>query len=89
LAHITVHVHPRASRNALAVRDDTALEIWTTAPPVDGRANEAVIDFLANQLGVPRSAIRVATGASARTKVVEIAKLTPDELRARLINKPR
>ena len=89
MARITVHVHPGASRNAIAVQDGTTVEIWTTAPPIDGRANEAVVNLLAKQLGVPRSAIHMVTGSTARTKVVEIATLTPDELRTRLISKPR
>jgi uncharacterized protein (TIGR00251 family) len=84
LARITVYVHPRARRNAVAVRDESTVEIWTTAPPVDGRANEAVVDLLAKRLGVPRSVIHVVAGATARTKIVEIAVLTPEQVRERL-----
>jgi hypothetical protein len=69
---ITVRVHPRASR-ARAEWKDGALELWITAPPVEGRANKAVLDAVARELRVPPSAVTLRSGARSRIKVVEIA----------------
>ena len=67
---ITVRVHVRASR-ARAQWNDGVLEVWTAAPPVDGRANRAVLETVARELGVPVSALTLRSGARSRTKVVE------------------
>lgn len=67
---ITVRVHPRASR-ARAEWKDGVLELWTTTPPVDGRANRAVVEAVARELHVPVSAVALRSGARSRTKVVE------------------
>jgi uncharacterized protein len=68
---ITVHVHPRASRAKTAWNGEQ-LEVWVTAPPVGGAANTAVLKAVADHLKVPISAVRVRSGAKARTKVIEV-----------------
>jgi uncharacterized protein (TIGR00251 family) len=73
---ISVRVQPRASRNGIAGLHGDALRIRVHAPPVDGAANEAVVEVLAAALGVPRGAVRVVAGAASRTKVVEISGVT-------------
>jgi uncharacterized protein YggU (UPF0235/DUF167 family) len=79
---VTVHVHPRASR-ARRAWDGRLLELWIHEPPVDGAANTAVVDDVARWLGVPRRLVRLVSGATARTKVVEVEGLVslppPDE----------
>jgi hypothetical protein len=55
-----------------------------TAPPIDGRANHACIEFLAKLLKVPRSSVTIASGQSSRNKVVRVAGLTADEVRQRI-----
>lgn len=71
---LTVRVNPRSSTNEVAGYDATgALKVRVTAPPADGKANEAVIRLLADAFGVPKSAVTVVRGASARLKLVEIA----------------
>lgn len=73
---LTLHVQPRASRTEIAGCHGDALKIRLAAPPVDGAANAALIAFLAERLGVPRSAITIRHGESGRRKTVEITGLT-------------
>ncbi|MCC6142936.1 MAG: DUF167 domain-containing protein, partial [Candidatus Hydrogenedentes bacterium] len=63
---VRVRVQPRASRNALVGQDDRGLRIALTAPPVDGAANKALEAFLAEQLRVSKSAVRVSAGLKSR-----------------------
>ena len=79
-----VKVHPRASKNAITGKVGDALKVSLTAPPVDGRANQACIEFFANFLKVPRSSVTIASGQTSRTKVVRVAGLSAEELRKRL-----
>lgn len=74
---LTLHIQPRASRTEAAGRHGDALKIRLAAPPVDGAANAALIAFLAERLGVPRSAITIRHGLSGRKKTVEIAGVDP------------
>jgi uncharacterized protein (TIGR00251 family) len=73
---ITVYVQPRASKTEVAGMHGDALKIRLTAPPVDNAANEALIEFIAAKLGIPKSSVRVAAGATGRRKIVEIAGVT-------------
>jgi uncharacterized protein YggU (UPF0235/DUF167 family) len=66
----SVRVTPRASANVVGGERDGVLLVRVTAPPVDGKANDAVVTLLAKALGVPRGAIRVEQGLGARTKRV-------------------
>jgi uncharacterized protein len=79
-----VKVHPRARKNAVTGEVGDALKVALTAPPVDGKANEACIDFLAKLLKVPRSSVTIASGHSSRNKVIRIAGLSAEEVRRRL-----
>ena len=72
----TIRVQPRARRNAIVGELGDALKIALTAPPVDGRANEACVEFFAGLLGLPRSSITIASGQSSRNKVVQITGTT-------------
>jgi uncharacterized protein (TIGR00251 family) len=71
---ITVRVHPRASRAKTAWSGDM-LDVWVTAPPVEGAANEAVLRAVAGELRVPLSAVSLRSGARSRTKVLEVKGL--------------
>ncbi|HPU84624.1 MAG TPA: DUF167 domain-containing protein [Candidatus Latescibacteria bacterium] len=67
---VTVHVQPRASKNAVGETDAAGrLRVAVTAAPADGQANDAVIALLADHFRVPRSAILLERGRTARTKV--------------------
>lgn len=76
-----VRVHPRASANAVGGTHDGALRVRLTAPPVDGAANDALVNALADALGVARRDVRVVTGRSSRSKVVEIAGVGSERVR--------
>jgi uncharacterized protein (TIGR00251 family) len=79
-----IKVHPRAKKNAITGEVGDCLKVALTAPPVDGRANEACIEFFANLLKVPRYSVTIASGASSRNKVVRIAGLSGEEIKQRL-----
>jgi len=83
-ATIAVKVHPRAKKNAITGTVSDALKLSLTAPPVDGKANEACIDFFAKLLKVPRSSITIAAGQTSRNKVIRVAGLTAEQVRDRL-----
>jgi uncharacterized protein (TIGR00251 family) len=73
---LTVHVQPRARRAELAGWHGDAIKIRLRSPPVDGAANAELAAFLAKHLGVPRSAIDLIGGASARRKRLRVRGLT-------------
>jgi uncharacterized protein len=79
-----VKVHPRAQKNAITSQTGDALKVALTAPPVDGKANEACIDFFAKLLNVPRSSVTIAAGQTSRNKVIRVVGLSPEEARRRL-----
>jgi hypothetical protein len=79
-----VKVHPRAKKNAITGEAGEALKLALTAPPVDGKANDACIDFFAKLLKVPRSSVTIAAGQSRRNKVIRVAGLSAEEVRRRL-----
>jgi hypothetical protein len=75
-ARLIVHVQPRARRSEVAGRHGDAIKVRLAAPPVDGAANEELVRFLAEALGVPRRAVRLTAGLQSRRKTVEIDGLT-------------
>ncbi len=79
-----VKVHPRAKKNLITGQVGDALKVSLTAPPIDGRANQACIEFFASLLKVPRSSVTIASGQSSRNKVVRVVGLTADEVRQRI-----
>jgi uncharacterized protein (TIGR00251 family) len=83
-ATFAIRVQPRARKNAIIGELGDALKLALTAPPVEGRANEACIEFLAELLKVPRSSITIAAGETSRNKVIRITGMSADELRRRL-----
>ncbi|MBX6332275.1 MAG: DUF167 domain-containing protein [Gemmatimonadaceae bacterium] len=78
-----MRVQPRAARTAIEGVHAGTLKVRLTAPPVDGAANEALVELLADRLGVPKRAVVIVGGASARTKVVEVDGV--DVARVRLL----
>lgn len=69
---LTLHIQPGARKSGIAGLHGDALKIRIAAPAVENKANTALIEFLAEALGVPRSAIAIRQGATSRRKVVEI-----------------
>jgi hypothetical protein len=83
-ATFAVKVQPRAKRNAITGELGNALKLALTAPPIEGRANDACIAFFANLLKVPRSSVTIASGETSRHKVIRVAGLSAEEVRRRL-----
>jgi uncharacterized protein (TIGR00251 family) len=79
-----VKVHPRAKKNAITGELGEALKVSLTTPPIEGRANEACIEFFAKLLKVPRSSITIASGQTSRNKVIRVAGISATELRDRI-----
>lgn len=81
---VDVRVIPRAARSALAGEREGALLVRLAAPPVDGAANAALIEVLADAFGVPRRSVSIVHGDKARQKRVLVAGVRPADLAARL-----
>jgi uncharacterized protein (TIGR00251 family) len=79
-----VKVQPRARRNAIVGELGEALKVALTAPPVDGRANEACVEFFSEALHVPRSSVSIVSGETSRNKVIRVMGITAAQLRERL-----
>lgn len=69
---IYIRVVPRASRNAIEQAGENEYKVHMTTPPVDGKANEKLIEILSKHFHVAKSLITIAAGKSARTKIVDI-----------------
>jgi uncharacterized protein (TIGR00251 family) len=83
-----VKVQPRARKNAITGVVGDALKLALTAPPVDGRANQAAVEFLADFFEITRSSITIASGETSRNKVIRIAGLTRQDVEQRLAEIP-
>ena len=81
---LSVRIHPGARKNAVSGIHDAALKISLTTPPVDGRANEALIAFLADALRLPKSRITLITGQTSRTKLLRITGKSAANVQATL-----
>lgn len=80
MARITVRVHPRARRTRVAGRIGEAYKLDLAAPPVDGKANDECIRFLASLAGVPAARVRILVGLTNRVKVIQIEGVAQDTL---------
>ena len=76
-----VKVHSRAKKNAITGELGDALKVSLTAPAIEGRANDACIEFFAKLLKVPRSSVTIASGQSSRNKVIRVAGISAAEVR--------
>jgi uncharacterized protein (TIGR00251 family) len=81
---LSVRVIPRARKTECSGRRGESLVVRLAAPPVEGAANDALVDFFARALGVPGRAVRILSGAHAREKRVAIAGVTADQIRSML-----
>ncbi len=81
-ATLALRVQPKAKRNELLGEHDGSLKVAVTAPPENGKANEAVLDLLHDRLGVARSRLAILSGHTNRNKVVLVRGVTPAELAA-------
>jgi uncharacterized protein (TIGR00251 family) len=81
---IRVHLTPRSARDEVLSFEGEVLRARVTAPPVEGRANEALLRLLAGTLGIPKSSLRIVRGQRSREKLVAIEGLDTAEVRRRL-----
>jgi uncharacterized protein (TIGR00251 family) len=77
---IKVRLLPRSSRNRLVGRRGDEIRVKVTAPPVDGRANKALIDCLAKELAIPKKSFEIISGKKSRLKTVRIHNVSPDQV---------
>jgi len=80
-----LRVQPRASKDEIAGEMGGALKVRLQAPAVDDRANEALVEFLAQLLKTPRTAVRILSGERSRTKRIEIRGVTRQQILALLV----
>jgi uncharacterized protein (TIGR00251 family) len=78
---LRLQVQPGAGRTAVAGRHGDALKVKVAAPPTGGRANEAVVAFVAELFGVEKATVAVTHGESSRSKRVKVTGLDPDDAR--------
>lgn len=76
---LSVYVQPRASHNRVTGMHGSALKVCVTAPPVENKANDAVVHFIADLFGVPKSSVSIKSGRQGRNKKVIITNLSPGE----------
>ncbi len=81
----SVRVQPRASKDEIAGEMGGALRVRLRAPAVEDRANEALVEYLAQLLKRPRSAVRILSGERSRTKRIEISGVTQQQILGLLI----
>jgi uncharacterized protein (TIGR00251 family) len=81
---LLVHLQPGAKRTAIAGEHGGRLKVAVAAPPIEGRANDALLGWLADRLGLPRRRLHIAAGLQARDKTLRVQGIGADELRRRL-----
>lgn len=85
---LAIRVTPRASRNEISeILSDGTVKIRLTAPPVEGKANQALIDFLADVLEIPRARIEIVAGTTGKDKLVSILDLDAETVHERILRK--
>ena len=83
-AVLTLRIVPRAHKNAIQGEHGDALKIRLCAPPVDGAANAALIEFLSDTLSIPRARIRLLSGQTSRSKRVLLAGCSSSAIRTKI-----
>ena len=77
--YLLVRVQPRASRARITVEEE-GVKVYTTAPPVDGEANEAVVELMSKALKIAKTRISIISGQTSRNKRVVVSGMTPAEI---------
>lgn len=68
----TIYLHPGSSKNEVEKLDNNSLRVRVTAQPIDGEANDALVELLSEHFGVPKSTIEIIQGLKSKTKIVEV-----------------
>src|SRR5690242_20342621 len=83
---LAVRVTPRASRNEIVeLLADGTIKVRIAAPPTDSEANETLIDFLAEILGIPKSRLDIVAGAAGRDKLISVVDMDTDTVHQRIL----
>jgi hypothetical protein len=82
---ITIQVQPRARKTAWAGRSQEAFKLKVAEPPKEGRANRAIVEFVAESLGVPKSSVAIIQGETSRRKVLAVWGIGLEEAESRLL----
>jgi len=82
---VRLRIVPNAKRSEVVGRHGEAIKIKVAAPALEGRANEALIEFLASTLGLPRRGVQLVTGEKSRDKIIEVATLDQATAESRLL----
>jgi len=82
---VEIRLQPRGGTDAVVGERDGAVLIRISAPPVDGKANAALIAFVAKRLGVPKSSVTIVRGETARNKVIRVDGRAADDVRTMLL----
>jgi hypothetical protein len=83
---LAVRITPRASRNEIhEILDDGTVKIRITAPPVDGQANKAIIDFLSDVLNVPKSKLEIVAGQTGKDKIIAVEGMNSKEVQTKVL----
>jgi hypothetical protein len=89
-AAITVKVTPRAKKTDVAgIMEDGTIKVHVAAPPEEGRANAALLNFLAERLGIATSQIEIVAGLSSERKLISLVGVSPDVVEAKLAPAPK
>ncbi|MDT3700301.1 MAG: DUF167 domain-containing protein [Thermincola sp.] len=83
---LKIKVQPRASKSRIAGVLGDALKVTLTAPPVDGAANAACIEFFSRLIGIPKNRIEIVSGQTGRTKLIKIFGINSADLREKIDN---
>jgi uncharacterized protein len=83
-ARLEVFIQPRASKSEVAGMHDGVIKIRIAAPAVENAANLALVEFVADQLGIAKRSVRIVSGGTSRRKVLAIDGVTEEELAAKL-----
>ena len=87
-AKITVRVYPGAPRSQIVGLAEGAWRIKVAAPPLEGKANKELVDFLSKLLDVSKSSVTITQGLTSRNKVITVEGLSQAEVNRRLLAKP-
>lgn len=89
VVRVSIRAKPRASHSRIVRADGVSIEAALAAPPVDGAANAALLELLAEALDLPKRALTLVLGETSKNKVVEVAGLSLEEVSARLARASR
>jgi uncharacterized protein len=86
-AAIAVRVTPRASKNEIVdILSDGTVKVHLTAPPIEGKANEALIKFMAKVLGVPKKQLEIVAGANGRDKLISVIDMDANMVHKKIVD---